>query len=72
MLTQIFITGTVKNAQALSDVQVVEGYDEILNRITLLDDIVATAIDGFSPEVAEFRKSITAKKSKRISKRMKI
>lgn len=60
MLTQIYITGVIRNAQALADVQVYEGYDVLLNQITLLDDVQAIAIDGESQVVRERHKAISA------------
>lgn len=59
-LTQIYITGVIRNAQALADVQLYDGLDALLDQITLLDDVQTIAIDGNSQAVRERHKAISA------------
>ena len=73
MNAQFFITINqtyILDSTVVMPLTIVDGNDSQLAQVMLLDDVTTAAEDGYSVEVAEFIKSITCKKSKRLSKKI--
>ena len=76
MQPQIFITINqmyILDSIVTMPLTIVDGNDSQLAQVMLLDDVTTAAEDGYSVEVAEWRKSITAcKRTKRLSRKVRV